>query len=153
MSFMCTATWETWDPSQWVWHHQIPPVWVFIQLSSSNGSGVRAWPSLTFYAYTDTCRSRVQPRERPGTHPNESGTIKYPQFDYLHTSLAQTVQELEHDQVLTLYVCADTCTATWENWDPFQSIWHHQIPPFWVFICPCSSNGSGVKACPSARLG
>ena len=57
---------------------------------------------LTLYACADMCRTRVQPRERPGTHPNESGTIKYPQFDYLHISLAQTVQELEHDQVLTL---------------------------------------------------
>ena len=58
--------------------------------------------------YTDTCRSRVQPRERPGTHPNQSGTIKYPQFDYLHADLAQTVQELEHDQVLTLFTRTDT---------------------------------------------
>ena len=58
--------------------------------------------------YTDTCCSRVQPRERPGTHPNVSGTIKYPQFDYLHADLAQTVQELEHDQVLTLFTRTDT---------------------------------------------
>ena len=76
-----------------------PPVWLFIQLSSSNGSGVRAWPSLTLYACTDTWRTRVQTRERPGTHPNESGTPKYPHFDPLHASLAQTVQELELDQV------------------------------------------------------
>ena len=36
---------------------------------------------------------------RDVTHPNVSGTIKYPQFDYLHAALAQTVQELELDKV------------------------------------------------------
>ena len=69
----------------------------------------QVWPSLTLYAYTDTCRSRVQPRERPGTHPNQSGTLKYPHFDPLHTPVAQTVQELELDQVLTLFTRTDTC--------------------------------------------
>ena len=63
---------------------------------------------LTHYTRTDTWRTRVQPRERPGTHPNESGTIKYPHFDYLHVSLRQTVQELQLDRVLTLYTCTNT---------------------------------------------
>ena len=74
MSFTCTAMWKTsWDPSQSIWHHEIPLVWLFTQLSSSNGSGVRAWPSLTLYAYTDMCHSHIMPRERPGTHPASNG--------------------------------------------------------------------------------
>ena len=63
---------------------------------------------LTLYTCTDMWRIRVQPLERPGTHSNESGTIKYPHFDYLHVSLRQMVQELKLDQVLTLYNCTDT---------------------------------------------
>ena len=99
MSFTCTATWETWDPSQCVWHHQIPPVWLFTRHSSSNGSRVRAWPSFdTFHAYRHV---------------------------------------------------ADTCTDTWETWNPSQCVWHHQIPPVWLFTCLSSSNGSRVRAWPS----
>ena len=63
---------------------------------------------MTLYTNTDTCRSHVEPRERPRTHPNQSGTLKYPHFDPLHTPVAQTVQELELDQVLTLFTCTDT---------------------------------------------
>ena len=60
----------------------------------------------SLHAY-DTFHSHTQSRERPGTHPNESGTIKYPHFDYLHISLCQTVQELQLNQVLTLYMCTN----------------------------------------------
>ena len=50
---------------------------------------------LTLFTCTDTWRTRVWTRERPGTHPNQSGTLKYPHFDPMHTSVAQTVQELQ----------------------------------------------------------
>ena len=56
----------------------------------------------------DMCRTRVRTRERPGTHPNQSGTLKNPHFDPLHTSVARTVQELRLDQVLTLFTRTDT---------------------------------------------
>ena len=44
-------------------------------------------------------QTRVQICERPGTHLNQSGTPKYPQFDYLLVPLGQMVQELEHINV------------------------------------------------------
>ena len=50
---------------------------------------------LTLFTYTDTWRTHVRTSEGPGTHPNQSGTLKYPHFDPLHTSVAQTVKELE----------------------------------------------------------
>ena len=110
------------------------------------------YPSLKLCAFTDKCWNCVQPRERPGTHPNGSGTIKYPQFDYLHTSLDQTVQELEHDQVwhfTCVWHISFTYTVTWETWDPSQWIRHHQLPPVWLFTHLSSSNGSRVRAWPS----
>ena len=61
---------------------------------------VQEFDTLQLYRHVaDMWWKPVQPHERPGTHPNESSTIKYPQFDYLHNSLAQIVQELELDPV------------------------------------------------------
>ena len=52
VSFTCTAMWETWDLSQSIRHHQIPPFWLFTRFSRSNNSRVRDWPSLMLYLWT-----------------------------------------------------------------------------------------------------
>ena len=68
VSFTCTATWETWDPTHLIRHHQIPPVRLFsTHLSSSNGSRVRAWPSLTLYVHM-TCVIHVYSHVRDLGH-------------------------------------------------------------------------------------
>ena len=72
---------------------------------------VQEFDTLQLYRHVaDMWWKRVQPHERPGTHPNESGTIKYPHFDYLRISLHQTVQEFDTLQLYGHVV--DTCTAT-----------------------------------------
>ena len=64
----------------------------------------------------DTCRSRVQPRERPGTHPNQFLMPKYPSFDLSHYSVDQMVLKLERWYVWLGLIRFDIFYNCW-TWD------------------------------------
>ena len=100
--------------------------------------------------------------ERPGINPIQLSTPKYPQFDLLHVSLGQMVQELELDQFWH-FMHLSTIVLHMYSHIRAGDLWPIPInlaPPNtsrsrsanWPLICLCRSNSSRDRASPSLTL-